>query len=212
MDSQNVSAKPSIGPVEGLDPMGQNTEAVVALHIANERKVSKPQRLVEAFTQWIARPWLFYTVTVLVGMWVFLNLTAEHWGFEPFDPAPFSVLQSITSICALFVAVVVLITQNRQGRVEQRRSQLDLQVNLLVDQRCAKIIEMLVEMRKDMPDVKDRDDPEAEFLKEAVDPHKVAEEIETRLESSVEEMMEIVEDLEDDGEYNCSSENSKAAN
>jgi uncharacterized membrane protein len=76
--------------------------------------------------------------------WILLNIGIIN--FRPlteFDPFPFGLLTMIVSLEAIFLATFVLITQNRQARINERRSELDLQVNLLAEQKTAKIIEML---------------------------------------------------------------------
>ncbi len=65
---------------------------------------------------------------------------------------------------------MVLNTQNRQGRHAEQRSHLDLQVNLLAEQKIAKLIALVEELRRDLPQVRDRVDHVAEAMKESVDP------------------------------------------
>ena len=61
----------------------------------------------------------------------------------PFDPFPYPLLSSLTSLEAVLLAAFVLMKQNRLGRVADRRDHLDLQVNLLTEQRATQIIQML---------------------------------------------------------------------
>lgn len=173
-------------PVTGLaDPIEQNVEAVVALHAASERQASRHQRAVEAFMAWLARPWLLYFTVGLAAVWIGSNLLAPFLGLRAWDPLPFDLFQGFATSFALFVSIMVLIAQNRLAKVDQRRSQLDLQVSLLIDQRCAKIIDLLEEIRRDSPYLRDRLDPEVEVLKNAIDPQEVA----TTLESRIEEIL-----------------------
>ena len=53
---------------------------------------------------------------------------------------------------------VVLIKQNR---LAEQRAHLDLEVTLLTEQKAAKLIDLLEELRRDLSNVKNRDDPEA---------------------------------------------------
>jgi uncharacterized membrane protein len=64
----------------------------------------------------------------------------------------------------------VLVRQTRQENFAEQRSQLMLQLNLLSEQKIAKMISLLEELRADLPDVADRHDPEAEMMQEAADP------------------------------------------
>jgi uncharacterized membrane protein len=52
-------------------------------------------------------------------------------GLPHFDPYPFIFLTLCVSLEAIFLASFILISQNYEMRVTERRSQLDLQINLL---------------------------------------------------------------------------------
>jgi uncharacterized membrane protein len=75
---------------------------------------------------------------------------------------------------ALVTTTVVLIAQNRQTRFEQQRAHLDLQVNLLTEQKVTKVIHLLEELRRDLPMVKDRHDPQAAGMQERADTAQLA--------------------------------------
>jgi uncharacterized membrane protein len=68
---------------------------------------------------------------------------------------------------------VVLTTQSRQSHAFEQRAELELQVNLLAEQKIAKLIALVEELRRDMPTVTNRVDPLAEQMKEPIDPHAV---------------------------------------
>jgi uncharacterized membrane protein len=72
------------------------------------------------------------------------------------------------------MATMVLAAQNGQRRVAERHAQLDLHINLLAEQKVAKLVSLLVELRRDMPNVADRVDSLAEAMTHAVDPRVVA--------------------------------------
>ncbi|MCW3061725.1 MAG: hypothetical protein JWQ02_3546 [Capsulimonas sp.] len=173
-------------PAQPSDPISQNIDAVVALHALAEQQVDPHQRGVESLTSWLGRPQFFYGILVGVSLWMIANTIAyrSHWA-ERDDP-PFFWLQGIVGLCALLMTTVVLITQNRQGKLAERREQLDLQMSLLTEQRTAKIIDLLEELRRDMPSVHNRVDPEAEALIKTVDPQEVLAALETRLEETME--------------------------
>ena len=77
---------------------------------------------------------------------------------------------------------VVLMSQNRQGKLAERRALLDLQVNLLSEQKVVKLIYLIEELRQDLPIVHNREDPEAEAMKAALDPQAVLDAFEKTLE------------------------------
>ena len=71
------------------------------------------------------------------GLWIVLNRRAA------FDACPFSLLNLIVSLEAIFLSSVVLMTQNRMTKQADKRAHLDLQVNLLAEQELTTILQML---------------------------------------------------------------------
>jgi uncharacterized membrane protein len=67
----------------------------------------------------------------------------------------------------------VLVAQNRQAKLEKQHTHLELQVSLLTEQKVTKIINLIEELRRDMPMVRDRHDAHAEALQESADTAKV---------------------------------------
>ena len=80
------------------------------------------------------------------------------------------------------ITTIVVITQNRQLHLAERRAQLDLHVNLLAEQKIAKLVSLLEELRRDSPQIRDRRDPVAEQMSKATDARAVVEAIEASLE------------------------------
>ena len=117
----------------------------------------------------------------MVHHWIGLNLLAPRFGIKAFDPPPFSWLIDLINVSALLFACMVLITQNRQGKLGEQREHLNLQVNLLAEQKIAKLIALIEELRRDTPSVPDRHDAEAEAMKESIDPHLVVSTMEKKL-------------------------------
>jgi uncharacterized membrane protein len=70
--------------------------------------------------------------------WIVFNSTRVA-----FDPYPYSLLNLIVALEAVFLTSVVLLTQNNQTRLADRRAGLDLQVNLLAEQELTAILQML---------------------------------------------------------------------
>ncbi len=168
------------------DPINDNIDAVVALHAFAERQVDTHQRTVESLTAWLGRPQFFYGILVGVGLWMGVNAAAPYLHLPRFDDPPFAWLQGAIGLGALLMTSVILITQNRQGKLAERREQLELQMSMLTEQRTAKIIDLLEELRRDLPSVKNRVDLEAEALTKTVDPHEVLATFESRLEETLE--------------------------
>jgi uncharacterized membrane protein len=166
------------GNREGLATHVANTvETVAALHARAQQgaaHVRRISRLSAAF----GRPSFLRLVLVFVLLWMALNVVSPLLGLRPPDPPPFAWLQGAIALSALLMTIVVLITQNRQSRHIERRAQLDLQINLLAEQKVTKLIELVEELRRDMPDVRNRIDRVADEMKEPVDTEAVISAIE----------------------------------
>jgi uncharacterized membrane protein len=70
--------------------------------------------------------------------WILLNSTRLA-----FDPYPYGLLNVVVALEAVFLTSVVLLTQNNQTRLADRRAGLDLQVNLLAEQELTAMLRML---------------------------------------------------------------------
>ena len=75
--------------------------------------------------------------------WFFINSGGASAIVEPFDPFPFGILTLAVSAEGVFLAMFVLISQNRMMRDADRRAHIDLQVNLLTEQSSTKTLQIL---------------------------------------------------------------------
>lgn len=144
--------------------VSQNIEALEQYSQREERRVSAAQRLLERFSGAIGRPWFLGTIMLFVALWISYNSLAHRFGLERFDPPPFSGLQGIVSLAALLITTIVLIGQNRLTRLERQREQLELQLNILTEQKTTKLVHLIEELRHDLPMVRDRHDADAAML------------------------------------------------
>lgn len=116
-----------------------------------------------------------FTVVHAVGFaaWILWNtLGTDH----PPDPYPFTLLTLWASAESIFLMSFVLISQNYQARVAERRNQLDLQINLLAEQENSKMLLLLEAIGKRVGAL-DHDDPEVGVLVQATEPEKLVEQI-----------------------------------
>jgi uncharacterized membrane protein len=161
----------------------ESVTTVASLRARAERGIGRHQRWVESFTATIARPASLYVFVLSIATWVTYNGAVRSWGGEPFDPPPFSLLQGLVGAASLLVATTVLVTQSRQSRDFEHRAELELQVNLLAEQKVAKLIALVEELRRDIPSVENRVDEVAEMMTQPVDPHAVLSALEETFEA-----------------------------
>lgn len=74
--------------------------------------------------------------------WIVVNMGLIP-GIEPFDPFPFGLLTMIVSLEAIFLAIIVLISQNRAEKIAELREEVDLQINSIAETEITKTIKML---------------------------------------------------------------------
>jgi uncharacterized membrane protein len=155
------------------DQIGQNIDSVVALQRRKWQQTSQSQRQIERVGRFIGRPIYLLGVLAFAALWVGFNVGARVLGLAALDPPPFAILQGLLTLVALITTTIVLIAQNRQTKVEQEHMHLDLQVNLLTEQKVTKLIGLIEELRRDLPMVKDRHDPHSAVLQEGADTAQV---------------------------------------
>jgi uncharacterized membrane protein len=155
------------------DHINQNIESILAFHEREQRNIGHSARRLDGISSFIGRPIYLISLLSLVVLWIAANALARSFGLAPFDPPPFSGLQGLLTFAALLTATIVLIAQNRQAKLENQRDHLELQVNLLTEQKVTKLIHLLEELRHDLPMVKDRHDPESASLQRRTDTAQV---------------------------------------
>src|ERR1035437_3725686 len=143
------------------DQISQNIDAVLAFYMREEKKISSSQRILERISGFIGQPVFLGIVLLFVALWISTNAILSRFGLHEFDPAPYFWLQGIVGLSALLTAIVVLTKQNRFTKLAQQRAHLDLKVALLTEQKTAKLIDLLEELRRDLPNVIDRHDSDA---------------------------------------------------
>jgi uncharacterized membrane protein len=110
----------------------------------------------EKVSDWIAAragsgPVLIVHV-VWFAVWIVLNGGLVS-GIAPFDPFPFPFLTMTVSLEAIFLALFVLASQNRLSRQGDKRSHLDLQIDLLAEREMTAVLQMLQDIAQHL-DVK----------------------------------------------------------
>ncbi len=96
-------------------------------HDTHSEQLSLGARLADGFAQ-VVGSWTFIIVqSVLLSIWVALNLVAyfEHW-----DPYPFILLNLVLSFQAAYASPIIMMSQNRQGERDRIQAQHDYETNV----------------------------------------------------------------------------------
>ncbi|WP_354005093.1 DUF1003 domain-containing protein [Ramlibacter cellulosilyticus] len=144
------------------------------LAVAHRTVADRIAEFVAKFCGSITFVWIH---AVIFGAWLLWNVLPH---LPHFDPYPFTFLTLCVSLEAIFLSSFILIAQNYEMRVSERRNQLDLQINLLAEQENTKMLQLLDRMAKKMG-LYEEDDPEIAVLEQATRPETLAKQIEDAL-------------------------------
>lgn len=78
---------------------------------------------------------------LLFGLWMGFN--ESRWGFDPY---PFSFLLVGVSLEAIFLSILILISQNDAAQESERRHHLDLQINLLAEREQTALMRLVLDV------------------------------------------------------------------
>lgn len=180
MESENHA--PPIGGETGQ--VSQNIETVLEFYAREEQKLSRSQRNIERVSGFIGRAAFLGVILLFVSIWIIGNALMPSFGMVSPDPPPYSWLQGMVSLGGLLTATVVLTKQNRLDKLAEQRAHLDLHVTLLTEQKVTKLINLIEELRRDLPNVHNRHDAEAVELQKSMNPDLVLAALDERGEAS----------------------------
>ncbi|HWZ61525.1 MAG TPA: DUF1003 domain-containing protein [Steroidobacteraceae bacterium] len=146
------------------DPISRNITDIRRLQQRERAALRMSERRLERILNVLARPSYPLALLGFVIVWLAVNTLGALIHLTPFDPPPFPWLQGLITLTALLTTTVVLTVQRRQSALAAHQAHLDLQINLLTEQKVSKVIHLLEELRTDLPMVSDRSDPHASDL------------------------------------------------
>ena len=154
----------------------KNVETITRLEDEARKQRTPTDRLAEKIASFCGSMTFVWIHAVWFGGWILLNVIP---GIPHIDPFPFTFLTLIVSLEAIFLSTFILISQNLDSRISERRSHLDLQLNLLSEQENTKMIVMLhaiaAKVGADLTQ-----DPHLHALSEETEPERLIEQIEAR--------------------------------
>jgi uncharacterized membrane protein len=137
---------------------------------AAERARTVGERIADAVTAFAGSMYSVGFHLLLYGGWLTYN--SGFLPVEPFDPFPFVMLAMMASVEAIFLTTFVLISQNRNAAIEERREDLGLQVSLLTEHEITRLAQ-LVDLMASRLGVDEKEKPELADIKQEVAPVSV---------------------------------------
>jgi uncharacterized membrane protein len=144
-----------------------------------QSEASRLQRAIERVSGFFGSPSYFLFAVVFITVWIALNAWGAHSGWHHVDEPPFPLLQGLVSSNALLLTIAVLIRQNRMAQIAEHRSHLDLQINLLTEQKVTKVLELVDSTMREIKAGAPAESPrqQMEEMTKPADPHAILDAI-----------------------------------
>jgi uncharacterized membrane protein len=153
------------------DEIKTNVTKITDLERKQKESRTFGERLSEGIAKFAGSMVFVYIHVAWFTIWILINTV---FGAR-IDPFPFTFLTFVVSLEAIFLSTFILINQNHETQLANRRNHLDLQINMLAEQENTKTLELLQEIAKQVGVKVDRESTQA--LIEEVDPEFLLEEI-----------------------------------
>jgi uncharacterized membrane protein len=135
-------------------------------------RITTWQRLSDVIAAVSASQWFTLFHAVWFGVWILMNVSGsliyahaviipdDKKGLLPgwvFDPFPFGLLTMVVSLEAIFLAIFVMVSQNRQSEKDRLRTDLDYQVNVRAQEEILRISHRLSTIETRLGELTKRD-------------------------------------------------------
>ena len=128
----------------------------------------------EKFADWLTSKFGSVVFLALNALWflVWIVINTNMTSIKPFDPFPFGLLTMVVSLEAIFLAIIVLISQNRESRVGELREEIELQLSTITEGEITKLIGLTIKLMEKNGIIVD-DDPELMKMLKPTDTKKM---------------------------------------
>ena len=117
----------------------RNVTVIRELEEAAKEERTRTDRFAEAIANFCGSMTFVWVHVVWFGIWILINVTPR---LPHIDPFPFTLLTLVVSLEAIFLSTFILISQNHDSKISERRNHLDLQINLLSEQENTQMLVM----------------------------------------------------------------------
>jgi uncharacterized membrane protein len=153
---------------ESLPGFQRGVENLGTIKKEAHRQEKLSERIADLFTRFSgSMPFVFFHVAWF-AVWIMWN-TGLMPGLQPFDPFPFGFLTMIVSLEAIFLSTFVLISQNREQKVNSIRDEIGTQINLYQEQELTHVLRIVHRIEQHLG-LQDDDEECVTALENLVDP------------------------------------------
>lgn len=174
-------------PLSNFNPFSSQEEivdkrrkAIKSFKAKADAKRSSAERFADWLTSKLGSVTFLAINATWFTSWILIN-TGKIPAIEPFDPYPFGFLTMIVSLEAIFLAIIVLISQNREAKVAELREEIELQINTVAESELTKLIKLTVVLLEKQGITVD-EDPELKKMLKPIDNAAIQRELEKELE------------------------------
>jgi uncharacterized membrane protein len=150
--------------------IASNVSEIIDLERSQRKKRTVGERLSDVIAKFCGSMTFVYVHIVWFGFWIIFNDIPSL----AFDPFPYTFLTLVVSLEAIFLSTFILISQNHDTQLSERRNHLDLQINMIAEQENTKMLELLraiaVKVGVDC-------DPVVDVLLEPINPKRLVKQI-----------------------------------
>ncbi len=170
--SRSTAAPKKSGENKVMDAEAKNNILkIVQIEQTQKDNRTTGEKISEGIAAFCGSMAFVYVHIVWFGGWVTLNRIPSL----QFDPFPYTFLTLVVSLEAIFLSTFILISQNHETKVTERRNHLDLQINMLAEEESTRTLELVRAIAKKVGI--DCDDESLKALLEPMDPEKMVDEI-----------------------------------
>ncbi len=152
----------------------RNIGRVLKIENAAKARRTPSDRVADAIARFCGSMTFVWVHVIWFGGWILFNVMP---GFNHIDPFPFTFLTLVVSLEAIFLSTFILISQNHDARIGEKRNHLDLQINLLAEQETTKMLALLRQIAHQVG-AAGADDEDARALQDETKPEKLVDQLE----------------------------------
>jgi uncharacterized membrane protein len=161
---------------DSLPGFRRGAETLHTLKRNAQKYATTSERIADFFTAFSGNMKFVYLHSVWFIVWVAWNIGMIP-GLAPFDPFPFGLLTMIVSLEAIFLSTFVLISQNREQKINEIRDEIDTQINLYQEQEITQVLRIVHRIEKHLG-LKDEDEKSVKMMEMFVNPDNLFRQIE----------------------------------
>jgi len=105
---------------------------------------SLTDKVAEVLGRSVGTLWFLLLNAALFAAWIAVNLGwLAGYGVLPFDSFPFGLLTLAVSLEAIFLSIIVLMTQNKEAKAADIRQKMDFEIDVKAGHEVTKVLNLL---------------------------------------------------------------------